>query len=242
MPGTPLDDLLAAARTAKQVRRPHRDVNVTLDQAVAEQVEAIDLRIVQLEQQQIERATEADEDLAEATRDARMASPAKGELEKARDEDLERIAAQLAELEAERDALTEGTVVTLRFTQIPGQAWAEIAARHPARADVTLDRVYGYNYHEVAKAAALYHDPAATPLGPIGRGYVDRVIPPDSDDGEETIEPVTPEQMLGILEIVTGHEFERIASGIWDLNDYGPQQRLANAGKASRAGSASRSS
>lgn len=241
MPGTPLDDLLAAARTAKQTRRPHRDVNVTLDQAVAERVEALDARIAQLEQEQIEVATNSDEQLAEATRDARMASPARGEIEQARDEQLEHIRQALAEAEEERDEITAGTVVTLRFTQIPGQAWAEIAARHPARADVTLDRVYGYNYHEVAIAAAMYHDPSPTPEV-AGRGYTDRVIPPDDDDAEETIEPVTPEQMLGILEVATGHEFERVASAIWDLNDYGPQQRLANAGKASRAGSANRSS
>jgi hypothetical protein len=241
MPGTPLDELLAAAKTAKQTRRPHRDVNVTIDQAVAEQIEALDLRIEQLEQEQIDVAIAADDEIAEATRDARMASPAKGEIAQSRDEDLQRINDALAAAETERDQLTAGTVVTLRFTQIPGQAWAEIAARHPARADVTLDRVYGYNYHEVAKAAALYRDPGALP-GTFGRGYADRVIPPEDDDAEPTIEPVSPEQMTAIFEIITGHEFERIASGIWDLNDYGPQQRIANAGKASRAGSVSRSS
>lgn len=241
MAGTPLDDLLSAARTAKQTRRPHRDVNVTLDQAVAEQIEALDLRIVKLEQQQIDVATAADDNLADAARDARMASPAKGEIEQARDEELQRISDALDAAVEEREALTAGTVVTLRFTQIPGQAWAEIAARHPARVDVTLDRVYGYNYHEVAKEAAIYRDPGATP-GTFGRGYADRVIEPEDDTSEPTIEPVTPEQIVAIFEIITGHEFERIASGIWDLNDYGPQQRIANAGKPSRAGSVSRSS
>lgn len=236
---TTLDDLLAAARTAKQTRPPHRDVNVMLDQAAAEQIEALELKIAQLEQEQIDVSNTADGALADADRDARMASPVKGEIEQSRDADLQRITTALAEAEEQLAELTDGTVVTLRFEALPGQAWAEIIARHPARPDVGIDVVYGYNYHEVAKAAAVYHDPGTVP-GELGRGYADRVIPPEGDETEPAIVPVTPEQFAGILEVVTGHEFERIASAIWDLNDYGPQQRLANAGKASRAGSASR--
>jgi hypothetical protein len=103
---------------------------------------------------------------------------------------------------------------------------------NPARADVTLDRVYGYNYHEVAKAAATTATPpgrsaAGTPTGCPGRGRRRRA---DDRAGHARADE-------RIFEVISGHEFERIASAIWDLNDYGPQQRIANAGKASRAGS-----
>lgn len=241
MPAPTLDDLLASARTAKQTRRPHRDVNVTLDADVAEQIEAIDRRIADLEQQQGEVADAADQALEAAARDARMASPARDQITADRDAQLLQISEQLSALEQERDDLAEGTVVTLRFEQLPGHAWAEIGARHPARVDVAIDRAYGYNYHAVATDAALYHDPATLPGGPEGRGYVFQVVAPDGDGAEPAVVPITDEQMAGILDVVTGHEYERVASTIWELNDYGPQQRLARAGKASRAGSANRS-
>lgn len=233
MPST-LDDLLAGARSAK---RAHRDVDVTLDQAIAEKLEAIDVRILALEQQQIDIARQADEDLAEATRDKRLASTSTAEIEQARDTKIAELTSQLEALNAERGELADGTLITLRFTQLPGQAWAEIGARNPARPDVLIDRIYHYNYHEAAKEAAVYRDPEDAG----GRAYSELVVPADGD-GAPTVEPITAEQWTGIFEVISGHEFERIASAIWELNDYGPQQRIAAAGKASRAGSASRSS
>jgi hypothetical protein len=227
-----LDDLIAGARGAK---RAHRDVDVTLDQAIAVQLEAIDARITAAEEQQIEIAAQADEDLAEAQRDARLGSPQKAEIEAARDAKIAELTTQLEQLAAERTELADGTLITLRFTQLPGQAWAEIGARNPARPDVLLDRIYHYNYHEAAKQAAVYRDPEEAG----GRAYAELVVP-GQGDGEPTLEPVTAEQWAGIFEVISGHEFERIASAIWDLNDYGPQQRIAAAGKASRVGSANR--
>jgi hypothetical protein len=227
-----LDDLIAGARSAK---RAHRDVDVTLDQAIAEQLEAIDARILATEQQQIDVSTQADLELAEATRDARMSSPRTGEIEAARDAKIGELTEQLEQLEQERAALADGTLITIRFTQLPGQVWAEIGARNPARPDVLIDQIYHYNYHDAAKQAAAYRDPEDAG----GRAYAELVVPAEGD-AEPTLEPISPEQWVGIFEVISGHEFERIASAIWDLNDYGPQQRIAAAGKASRVGSAKR--
>lgn len=228
---TSLDDLIAGARTAK---RAHADVDVALDQAVAGQVEALDLSIEELEQETVAVATRFDGELAETHRDSRLGDPRPTELTGERDRLLTEIREKIDALLTEREALTDGTLVTFRFTQLPGQAWAEISARHPARVDVTIDRVYGYNYHEVAKAAAAFHDDQ-------GHGYSERILPADGD-AEPGSEPVTFEQWAGIFEVISGHEFERIASALWGLNDYGPQQRIAHAGKASRAGSVNKSS
>lgn len=226
-----LDELLAGARAAKRL---HRDVDVTLDQAVAEQVEAIDVRVEDLEQERIAVAAAADDDLAEAKRDARLGDPRSAEITAARDAALAALTEKVEALLDQREHATDGTLITFRFTQLPGQAWAEIGARHPARPDVTIDRVYGYNYHEVAKAAAVYRDDA-------GAAYSERILP-GAEDEPPGSEEISPEQWAAIFSVISGHEFERIASAIWDLNDYSPQQRIKAAGKASRAGSVSRSS
>jgi hypothetical protein len=127
------------------------------------------------------------------------------------------IAAKIAALQAESaDAL-----VTLRFTQLPGQDWSELTARSPMRVDVAIDRTYGYNYHEVCKAAAVKAG--------------GRVI----DDG--VVEPLTETQWAGLWPVLSGHEFERICSVIWELNEWEPQQRIDSAKKASRAGTGSTS-
>lgn len=213
-----LDDLLDRASA---VTRPHRDVSVSLDGAVRQQVDAIDDRLDALDAERAEAVDTADARLAELERDQRLGDTRSADVEAERDAILERIAEQQTALERQRDELTDGTLVTFRFTQLTGQQWAEIAARNPARVDVLIDRRYGYNYHETAKTAAAVSGA--------------RVL----DDG--TTEPVTAEQWLRLWPLLAGREFEAIASALWDLNDFGPQQRVANAGKASRAGSESSS-
>jgi hypothetical protein len=154
------------------------------------------------------------------------------------------LATRIAELEAELELITDerlsdprpgqireqidavraesaAALVTLRFTQLPGQDWSELTARSPMRVDVAIDRTYGYNYHEVCKAAAVKAGARV--------------------DGD-TIEPLTPAQWAGLWEVLSGHEFERVCSVIWELNEWEPQQRIDSAKKASRAGTGSTSS
>jgi hypothetical protein len=229
-----LDELISGARSAP---RQHRDVQITLDLAVAAQVEALEARIGDLEQQEAATTEAADRQLEDVKLDARLGDPRGDEVRVARDARIAELVQQIETLTAERDALTEGTLLTFRFEALPGQAWAEIAARNPGRADVMIDIVYGYNYHETAKAAARYRD-----AGEAGHVYAHLVVDADDEAAEPTLEPVTAEQWDGIFDVISGHEFERIASRIWELNDYGPQQRIVAAGKASRAGSVNRSS
>lgn len=227
-----LNDLIAGARSAK---RATRDVEVSLDAAVAEQIEALDSKILGLEQEQIDVSQQADVALGEAKVNARLADPRIAEIETARDARIAELTEAIEKTTAERDGLADGTTVTIRFTQLPGQAWATVCARNPARPDVLIDRLYNYNYHEAAKQAAVYRDPVEDG----GRVYAELVQPADGD-GAPVLEPITEEQWEGIFEVIYGHEFERIASVIWDLNDYGPRQRIASAGKVSRVSSAAR--
>jgi hypothetical protein len=154
------------------------------------------------------------------------------------------VSERIAELEAELELITDprlgdarpgkiheqidhlrvesaDALVTLRFTQLPGQDWSELTARSPMRVDVAIDRTYGYNYHEVCKAAA------------VKAGV--RVV----GDGTE---PLTGEQWTSLWTVLSGHEFERICSVIWELNEWEPQQRIDSAKKASRAGTVNTSS
>ena len=149
--------------------------------------------------------------IEEVEKDVRFGDPRKQQL---RD--------QIAAIEAE----AAGNVFIIRFRALPAEDWADITGRSPARLDVPVDRMYGYNVHDAARAAA--------PLS-----GVHLVVAPDADATEEQL---TEEQWERLFKLLSGRDFGRITDAIFDLNDYGPQQRLDAARKASRAGSGTTSS
>jgi hypothetical protein len=107
---------------AKNAPRKFTDVQVAFDADVAE-------RRVEIEQQMLE-----------ASKDARLtAAPAEG-----LQEELDAL------LEREHESLT-----TFRFYRLPGREWAECIARNPVRIDAPLDRQYGYNFHGACRFAAI---------------------------------------------------------------------------------------
>lgn len=115
-----------------------------------------------------------------------------------------------------------GALVTLRFTSLPGSQWADITARCPVRLDAPIDRQYGYNM----QAASTF----AAPLCGV------RV-----EDGVEVPLLVTPaasgvpavDEWADLFTTITGHEFIRIMDAIYELNEYAPAQRIAQAKKRS---------
>lgn len=125
------------------------------------------------------------------------------------------------------------TLVTLRFYRIPGDAWSHLTAIHPARHDAPSDRRYGYNLDAVVRAAAGYSDPTTD------RKYVFRI-----EAGEEvpliiekaTLDNPHPTNELDTLfRVLSGAEVQRIRDVVWELNDYGPQLRIAELVKISGA-------
>lgn len=213
-----IGDLLSAATTAPP---EHRDVTVVLDRAVAEQVDALSARIAQLEAEQDEKTDAFEAEREEVRADQRFSDPRLGEIDAREEAELGEIAAKIRTLVDERDALVEGTLVRLRFTKLPGQAWSEIASHHPARVNVTIDRIALYNYHEVAKEAAAFVDDDGTRYGV-------RVI--EDDEGNEALETLEADQWATLLELLSGGEFERVAQALFGMNDWDPRQR-ANARK-----------
>lgn len=216
-----IGDLLSAAQAAPP---EHRDVSVVLDRAVAEQVDALNARIVQLETEHDEKAEGFEAEREEVLRDQRFSDPRPAEIDARATETLEALQEQIRNLAEERDALVEGTLVTLRFTKLPGQAWSGITSHHPMRVNVTIDRLAQYNYHEAAKEAAAYVDPDT------GTRYGVRVT--RDDDGNEALETLEAEQWATLLELLSGGEFERIAQALFDMNDWGPRQRAQSRKKA----------
>ena len=227
-----------ALNREKAAKRDHRDVDVVLDSAVADRLRAIETRIAELESEKVDldiSDAALDEELEQLRPDLRLGDKRPKEIEERKAEHAKRrkeIEEQIEQREQERNAAAEGTYWTFRFVQLPGQDWAEIIARHPPRPDVPIDRRYGYNYHGAAKQAAE------------ANGAVVVREPAEEENAEdvETLERLDPEQWHDLWTTLSGHEVEKIASAVWDLNEYGPQQKLDAAGKASRVGTASRSS
>jgi len=134
--------------------------------------------------------------------DARLATPSNENEMKVR-ERLEQLS------EAAQDAL-----VTFRFTRIPGKEWASLTSRHPVRVDVPIDRHYGYNYDAVCEAAARFVDPKTQ------QAFGQRV------EGDE-FATLSDEEWSETFDVLSGSEIGLIRDAIWELNEWEPQQRLA---------------
>ena len=123
--------------------------------------------------------------------------------------------------EAVRERLDELAVVaqdamiTLRFTRLPGDKWAEITSRYPVRPDVPIDRHYGYNFDAVCTAAARVsgvrvEDDAEVPL----------VVREATDDSPAI------DEWAELFDVLAGADVAAIRDAVWSLNEYEPQQRL----------------
>jgi hypothetical protein len=120
------------------------------------------------------------------------------------------------------EVLVGGELVRLKFTELPAASWADVCAHSPVRSGVLTDQRYGYNVHAACRAAAplcgvLVVDGEDVPLE-LRRNSLGGVTGSDWDD---------------LFEVISGHEFGLIADAIFELNEWGPQQRLEAAKKAS---------
>ena len=120
------------------------------------------------------------------------------------------------------------SIITFRFTQLPGNQWAALTSMHPPRINVPIDESYGYNFDAATVAAARYVDAK-------GNRYGVRL-----EDGEEIPLLVTPasagvkavDEWDDLFDACSGHEVARIRNTIWGLNEYLPKVQLEAMGKA----------
>lgn len=101
-----------------------------------------------------------------------------------------------------------GELVTFRFTEMPGEDWAEATTRNPVRLASPIDRNYGYNMHGTVALVAQYCGVRV------------------EDDGAET--KLTPKTWEGVFKALSGHDYQQVVSCVWGLNEYNPQQRIAD--------------
>lgn len=125
-----------------------------------------------------------------------------------------------------------GEVLTLKFDEIPGDKWADIAARNPRREDAPLDVQCGYNVLTTSREAAAVSG--------------SRLV------GDDEYEPLTVEQwgvLLGSpatedvperVPALVGNDYRRVVDAIWLVNEYDPIGRREALKKASRPTAPSR--
>jgi hypothetical protein len=123
-------------------------------------------------------------------------------------------------------------LITLRFRRIPGNVWASLTSRHPARLDSPVDRRYGYNYDAVCAEAAEYVDADGAHYGVRLEGdeevplLVERKTPQNPNPANEWED---------LFDALSGHEVETIRDAIWELNEYDVQVSISDRLKASGA-------
>ena len=178
---TTFSERLAAAKSAS---RPTRTVQVLLDADLSAKREEL--------RAELERARTA------AASDQRLA--AVNTAEQAVQTKLDELLNESAE-----------SLVTLRFSRLPGDKWAEITARCPVRLDAPIDRQYGYNMHAVCRLAA--------PVSGVrveGDGEVPLTVT------KATEETPAVDEWADLFGTISGHEFGLIIDAIYDLNEYSP--------------------
>jgi hypothetical protein len=180
-----------------------RDVDVILDGHVSAQITKLEDEIEVYDQKVAA--------LEEEKQRLHPQLPTRPVREKELDEEIAGLQERSSTLEEQRDELRKGTVVTLRFDKMPGEQWAALAARHPARIDVTIDRLSGYDYQATARDAA--------PLCGYALGE------------DESREDLSKEDWDGLWPILSGREAENIATSLWELNDWSPRRKIEAAKK-----------
>jgi hypothetical protein len=144
------------------------------------------------------------------------------ELAAARENNDDRMSAPTAasSIQTKLDAiLTEedDTLIVLRFTRLPGDAWNALTRLCPPTPGSILDAHYRYGLDAVCKLAAKYVDPDGLPFGHVVEGD-ELTTTTDWDD---------------IFAAISGPEFSTIVDTLYALNVYAPTERLAELKKRS---------
>jgi hypothetical protein len=172
---------------AKAAPRPTLDVTVSLNKDLSEQRAALEAELV----------------AAKVANDDRLSAPTAAS---AVQERLDAI------LDEEAD-----TLIVVRFTRLPGDAWNALTRLCPPNPASILDMHYRYGLDAVCKMAAQF-------ISDDGTVYAHIV------EGDEL---TTTNEWPQIFEAISGPEFSTIVDALYSLNVYGPSERLAELKKRS---------
>jgi hypothetical protein len=172
---------------SKAMPRPTLDVSVSLNRDLSEKREALMAELAE----------------AKANADDRMSAPTAASA----------VQVRLDEILAEED----DTLITLRFTRLPGDAWNALTRLCPPNTASILDMHYRYGLDAVCKLAAAFVDADG-----VSYGHIVEV-----DDLTVT------KDWADIFATISGPEFSTIVDTLYSLNVYGPSERLAELKKRS---------
>lgn len=115
------------------------------------------------------------------------------------------------------------SLVTLRFTRLPGDEWGAITRLCPPNAGSIIDRHYKYSMDDASKLAAQFVDDKGNRYGHVVEGGELTAL---------TVNPVTEKdpnpvnEWEDIFSLMSGPEFTAVVDTIYGLNVYGPTARL----------------
>ncbi len=121
---------------------------------------------------------------------------------------------------ADVEVVLNGKYRTLRFTQMDGLTWADLAAQCPPNLRSKTDASFGYSMRAMTLLAA----PASGVL---------------REDDQDV--PLEPEQWEKFFRAASGRDHRAIANALFSLNEWMPSQAVVDAKKASAAESAKNS-
>jgi len=185
---------------SKAAPRPTLDVTVSLNRDLSEQREEL---AAELEQ-------------AKKSNDDRLGAPTAASVVQ---EKLDAI------LDAEADSL-----IDLRFTRLPGDAWAKITQLCPPNPNSILDMHYHYSLVEACKLAAKFVDADGVSYGHVIEGDDLTTL---TVQQKTRSNPAPTDEWQDIFDTISGPEFTTIVDALYSLNVYGPTERLAELKKRS---------
>lgn len=125
-----------------------------------------------------------------------------------------------------RVAIGDG-LYELVFEKAEGSRWAATTAKHPMRFDQPIDRTYGYNFHAVA-AEIAETTCTVTRNGEPFEMVVEKPSKQNRNPRNDWAE---------FFAVVDGSAYTQIADAVFALNQWNPDQRVAELGKAFRVDS-----
>ena len=185
---------------AKSAPRPSIDVTVSLNKDLSEAVEAL--------ASELEAAKKSNDDRLGAPT---AASVLQGKIDALLLEDVD-------------------TLVTMRFTRLPGDVWARLGRESLPDATNLLDRELRYNLIEVCKKAAQYVADDGTAYGHVVDG--EDVTAPTVHRATDT-NPAPTNEWLEMFALMSGPEFTAIVDALYMLNAWGPVKRVNELKKVS---------
>lgn len=113
------------------------------------------------------------------------------------------------------------------FEKAEGPRWAAVTSKHPMRLDQPIDRNYGYNFHTVTEEIA----PSTCTITRNGEP-VEMVVEKPSKQNRNPRN-----DWAEFFAIIDGSAYAQIADAVFKLNQWDPDQRVAELGKAFRVDS-----